>query len=1549
MILRGIDDPVSGEHALAIVPAEARIVDDGLRRARFYAGRSVNDLAFNIEQTYRERLLALAGRTLSPGLITGLGVRLGDGGMLEIDAGTGVSAAGVIVRLATSTAVRWSELPVPGDSEPPLISVGVLVLEPAYLEDAGDADPSDPCSRDTSADAFERWARVDAGRVARIPWPENVFAGSDPADPADPAELAEQLSWQIFEVERTLTEGAIFPWEKDGVPLALVVASASEQVLHVAPWAVARRGGRVRRTRALVFGRGRPPLWQARTDWFIDQLVQRVERDGYVETDRSLATRWFTQLPPVGALPADFMELRRRNSRGIHDPIDRFFPYHIRPVAEPIPCSQVDALMTAAASLDPIRLNRDAAVGVSVVVPDELYEPELLVIEEVAQEFYDTLTAFDLRLQDLLWRRSQLRDMLAALQAAADGPDDVTVFPDPDPEAVAGETVGLGPIEVDPEDPHVVIRDEDDPREYIEQLRRQGTIGEIDWFRLISLLVGDAGQRWVGVLKVGAEQAMQFDTRKVVLRVGKIDRVDLAYSVAARPAARWMINNRVQNIAERPESRFEVRTSVEGWDSTIDDSWNRRASGESMLLIAGKLDDTALRNLQALPYLDNTATEKGPVAVLPPEDEADPETWAEQFEQQFTKARPFLVRPDSLIVIPTDTDIVNGTRRAPGANLAMVEIGGLTGPEDPRLCDLSYAVEVVNALLADPDAALKDDVLWWRVCSRLEGAEEECATTLCEGGRVAIDFKAMQLRLAQGDSGLGPDDVASLTTLGLRPWIEMMEERVRRSESAFTLSFTRCQAGIYGARQLVLGTEAATRTTTSPVLATVGVGTTDIATKQEVASFVNSFVSTAPVSGGPFIVSKGTKRRAGDAPSSPQQESAAVTRTREALAKAGFDTIAKVRKSRAASSALGRARAGQSARSPVPARTRAGGALGASLNFSYLPVSPITPFAATLSTASLSAVSAYNVPATVGVQYEYGGTGIAERVVDPFSLSVLDNAKTIRAEVTNTVSATDLYIDDIGFAGFYPKEFPDVAAAPSVLVQDTLGLRFIGKDRFVGHAILAGDYDFGINPNPNAANPTAEDEAHQVQLAISHLEHGFQAIRLAESRLVRLKRAIELAKKILPSIDACILSVRKRLEALEEKLAEARHDFTVANALLQEETARVAEINERRDRVIHEHVQNLLFHHLRSAAWDTRQVEQLLEPVLLRQVVPECLASPSEPPDELRQLLDVWREAPAAWFPQVKKQLTQIGKLGTSRDLLQRAVEKKAAPAKTLTVQPSKASGAIAGPLLLSMQSLQANIFTFHQSAAKLDTSRFAVMPWLETQQAAETVLTLGDLLDGDGVGTTVRESALLEVENIGRVATCLYDAMGEVPAILRLGWVTRLSQFDTAFDLRRLSVLPRWNEVPPLVRQTLQLHTDWLYGRVDSSRAEALALVRDLVRVCILLASHAPVDEVVSGTVTKAATVRPGVRIPVRLDPTRIRAGMSVTLYQANTAVGKGVVEDLEDGGATVSVVQAYQEVTLTTSDKVHIVEQTTGTARKLSVQPKVTTSVSYTFLGGE
>ncbi|HMV69730.1 MAG TPA: hypothetical protein PKA64_23005, partial [Myxococcota bacterium] len=636
----------------------------------------------------------------------------------------------------------------------------------------------------------------------------------------------------------------------------------------------------------------------------MDQLVQRVEAEGYVETDRSLATRWFTRLPPVGALPADFLEPRRLNSDGYPSPIDRFFPAHIRPIVEPVPASQVDALMAAAAPLDPIDLSRDAAVGVSVVVPDDLYEPELLVLEQVAPEFYQMLSAFDLRLQDILWRRTQLRDMLRALQAAADGLDDVTVFADPDPDAVTGERVGFGPIAVDPSAPYIEVRDPNDPRYFIESIRAAGTLDGLDWGTLFSILVGPNAQRWVRVLTDAALAAEGMRERRIVLRVGTTDRVDLALTVPARPAARWMINDKVLNRVDRPTSRFELRPAVEGWDSSLSTTWQERDPGSSMVVIAAKLDDDALRNLQALPYTDRSDAARGPVAVLPPLDEPDPDRWYSKLNPEaFSLDRPLLVQPDALIVLPSERDESSkGIRMVPDANLTTVELGGLSGPEDPLFCDLSFAVDVVNQLLADPYAAFQDDALWWRVCSRVTGAEAECETALCEGGRVAADFKAMQLRLAQSDSGLGPDDVTLLTKLGLRPWIEVMQERIRRAESSLTLSFTRCQAGIYAARQLVLGAEAATRTTTSPVLATIGLGTTETATKQESTTFA-AYVAPAATRG----LTNGGKLTLGLEQAPP--EAPAVRAAREKLAKAGFDSNAKILRSRSAAATLGRARA----------------------------------------------------------------------------------------------------------------------------------------------------------------------------------------------------------------------------------------------------------------------------------------------------------------------------------------------------------------------------------------------------------------------------------------------------------------------------------------------------------------------------------------------------------------------------------------------------------------------------------------------------------------
>ena len=74
------------------------------------------------------------------------------------------------------------------------------------------------------------------------------------------------------------------------------------------------------------------------------------------------------------------------------------------------------------------------------------------------------------------------------------------------------------------------------------------------------------------------------------------------------------------------------------------------------------------------------------------------------------------------------------------------------------------------------------------------------------------------------------------------------------------------------------------------------------------------------------------------------------------------------------------------------------------------------------------------------------------------------------------------------------------------------------------------------------------------------------------------------------------------------------------------------------------------------------------------------------------------------------------------------------------------------------------------------------------------------------------------------------------------------------------------------------------------------MALVNDVVRMCLLLASHAPVDRIITGRLARPVTgVSPGIRIPLTvLDPSKLRVGMQALLYRGESVVARAVLEDL-------------------------------------------------------
>jgi hypothetical protein len=176
--------------------------------------------------------------------------------------------------------------------------------------------------------------------------------------------------------------------------------------------------------------------------------------------------------------------------------------------------------------------------------------------------------------------------------------------------------------------------------------------------------------------------------------------------------------------------------------------------------------------------------------------------------------------------------------------------------------------------------------------------------------------------------------------------------------------------------------------------------------------------------------------------------------------------------------------------------------------------------------------------------------------------------------------------------------------------------------------------------------------------------------------------------------------------------------------------------------------------------------------------------------------------------------------------------------------------------------------------------------------------VSLGDLIDGEHGRGEVARRAAQTFEEIGRIAACLHAEFSEVLPSIRLDWAETLSQFDEAPTLRRLGGLARWGEIPYVDRYRMQAFADWLFSRINPTEPRAESLMNDVVRMCLLLASDAPVGRIIAGRLPRPLTVRPGVRLPLTaFDPARLRVGMEALVYRQSTVVARAVVEDI---GAT-------------------------------------------------
>ena len=616
-------------------------------------------------------------------------------------------------------------------------------------------------------------------------------------------------------------------------------------------------------------------------------------------------------------------------------------------------------------------------------------------------------------------------------------------------------------------------------------------------------------------------------------------------------------------------------------------------------------------------------------------------------------------------------------------------------------------------------------------------------------------------------------------------------------------------------------------------------------------------------------------------------------------------------------------------------------------------------------------------------------TTVGERLREPPSAEARNFAIANRFEVLRAMQELaddDVFVDDVPVPGI-----------PFDASGDPLGLVGALPQRApLDFSVLTAVPNYQALLLADAEPAVANDEAAYFNIAVEIVDHTVTLLRNLERRVHTYKGALARARRVLATLKALRSSATARLAALDSELAEARHDVEVARSLAEEEERRIDDLNARRQQIVRDEVRFLAFRRVRTVdlldSAERQPPARPLEPALAEDPVVACLVSPVEVPAELRAMIELFREAPLRWFRRLPRLLDQLdrpdvlfGALSSSRLRAERLTANVAAvsastlsvAANTATASPvaavasaQEASPAVAVQTSFAAtaevtafnlaatttsttlavrgnlgQSLQRTLGASRQllaenraGVARLDLAPLKNLSWLDTRREAEKHVALGDLLDAGLGRPAVVQRAARELDEIARLGTCLYAGFGEVPASIRLDWAERLSQFDRPVDLADLSRLPRWREIDFTERRELQGLVDGVYKRLDRRRKGVLALAHDLVRVCILLASHAPVDRLVSGEVEEPTTVKTGGQVKVRVQPLEpVRIGMPVMFYAADRTAARGVVENLAGGLATTRVVEAFVDnVQLAAGARVEFAETRAFERRGLGSQVK-------------
>jgi hypothetical protein len=877
--------------------------------------------------------------------------------------------------------------------------------------------------------------------------------------------------------------------------------------------------------------------------------------------------------------------------------------------------------------------------------------------------------------------------------------------------------------------------------------------------------------------------------------------------------------------------------------------------------------------------------------------------------------------------------------------------------------------------LYDLDAGLTSAEIVIRDAGTYQPAPNEAfGTNQADSGFVSVDY--MQLLTAAGQSPytltqdgngnalatpltlfspaeLSIDGTGDITKNGIQHFIDLINNKLATANDLLDLAFLTTQSDIYRFRQYILGASDATALAVSPIAAEIATGESAASTAANLQNYLKSVLavnspstpsttpppsapapaapSGAPVSNTGFVANKVfTVAR-------PATLVSAVSPTafRIATPVSAIAPVVKISPVLTGQVSTGVFQASGSQVSAVaPVSTASSVAAKSPVAVSSSAVSSGKFVLANPGTVSQPA-STTDVLAQsplVGAQLNLRTLTVAQRMANPPSQEGLFYAIGNRLALLQLLVDLDITIDDIPIlvdseptvtTGGVPitTTTPPPNTTPTPFTMPTVADFRATANADRRNAVLVSVQSASIS-SPANSNP---DEASLFSAGIHVLEQHSQLLRAVEARIQQYSDFLILCANALANVQADLSKAQTLLTQLDNDLAQARQNVTFTTALLSDETQRVNNVNAQRTQTL-QSVQVVAYTRPRTLQTEADVPSRQLVPGNVTSPVPTCLQQTLAIPPELREIVALLREAPVNWMPSIQALLT---KLERPRLLQEVAIEAQARAVMVMQL-PARVSSAASRPGVYAP--VISNIYSASQRGFNsLVTARAAFQPlqlanqsWTTQIQAMQIVAAIGDLISSQAVHAEVVNATSRLMQQISNVATCLYARSGQALPIDRLAWAEFLSGTGLSIQLQSLAVLPNWNTQDYVSRQQMQMLADWLFLQIDSTNADAVAFMSDVVRVSILLASDSPVNSVISGAVTLATTLKVGGIISLTLPSQQVAHGMYVQLYSSGVLAAQAVVSDLDSSNVRATVTQVYQAgITLQTNDVAHFTPQ--------------------------